>query len=293
MADEQSIPAERSCTKCGEVKLLSEFTRAAHGKFGRSARCRACDRKYFEQNRLRINATQLALYHRKQEPRRQAKIEALQARIESAEKRCCTCKENKLKGEFAKSERTPDRLRKRCKACSNAANKKYREENPEKAKASTRGWAERNAERKKATVKAWSERNRERQSALSKAWKAKNRARIRDNHNRRFSQNPILRVHKAIRERLRFSLLFDSGGLRTFELLGYSRDDLKVHLERQFLKGMSWDNYGEWHVDHIVPLSTFPMSEIDEIRACWALSNLRPLWAKDNLSKRASIHFII
>ncbi|WP_203228521.1 hypothetical protein [Pseudomonas citronellolis] len=106
-------------------------------------------------------------------------------------------------------------------------------------------------------------------------------------------ENPILRVHKAIRERLRFGLLFDRGGLRTFDMLGYSRNDLKTHLERQFLRGMSWDNYGEWHVDHIVPLSTFSRNDIDEIRACWALPNLRPIWAKDNLRKHANIHYLI
>lgn len=71
-------------------------------------------------------------------------------------------------------------------------------------------------------------------------------------------------------------------------MLGYSRDELMQHLERQFLRGMTWDNYGEWHIDHIVPLSSFSItdSRSPELAAAWALTNLRPLWARDNILKK-------
>lgn len=78
------------------------------------------------------------------------------------------------------------------------------------------------------------------------------------------------------------------GGLRTSELVGYSMDELKSHLERQFTKGMSWDNMGEWHIDHIVPLASFKITgpEDPELRRAWSLTNLRPLYADENRSKR-------
>lgn len=78
------------------------------------------------------------------------------------------------------------------------------------------------------------------------------------------------------------------GGRSWQEILGYTAKQLRQHLERQFTKGMSWDNYGEWHVDHIVPVAEFRFTSPDDdaFKQCWALSNLRPLWAKDNLSKR-------
>jgi hypothetical protein len=62
---------------------------------------------------------------------------------------------------------------------------------------------------------------------------------------------------------------------------------LAAHLEKQFLKGMTWQNIGEWHVDHIVPLASFMISGPDDpaLRVAWGLPNLRPLWAKDNLRK--------
>jgi hypothetical protein len=70
-------------------------------------------------------------------------------------------------------------------------------------------------------------------------------------------------------------------------ILGYSAITLKRHLEEQFLPGMSWDNYGQfgWHVDHKRPVSSFaPGSSVREVNA---LSNLQPLWWRDNLAKGA------
>ena len=58
-------------------------------------------------------------------------------------------------------------------------------------------------------------------------------------------------------------------------------------LESQFKDGMTWYNYGEWHVDHIKPISLFNFKHPtdNEFQECWSLDNLQPLWAIDNLSK--------
>ncbi|ARK86054.1 hypothetical protein BOC42_00350 [Burkholderia pseudomallei] len=68
---------------------------------------------------------------------------------------------------------------------------------------------------------------------------------------------------------------------------GYTIAALKTHLERQFKDGMDWSAFmrGEIHIDHIKPQRLFDLSDIDEVRACWSLTNLRPLWARDNLTK--------
>jgi hypothetical protein len=78
-------------------------------------------------------------------------------------------------------------------------------------------------------------------------------------------------------------------------LVGYTTGQLMRHLERQFLKGMSWANRSEWHIDHIVPLSSFVFETADdpEFRAAWALTNLRPLWWRDNLAKRDKRLFLL
>ena len=74
---------------------------------------------------------------------------------------------------------------------------------------------------------------------------------------------------------------------KTFTLLGYTKYELKDHLESQFTDGMSWDRFNEIHIDHIRPVSSFnyTTTECEDFKKCWALNNLQPLWAKDNLSK--------
>jgi hypothetical protein len=60
-------------------------------------------------------------------------------------------------------------------------------------------------------------------------------------------------------------------------MLGYSANDLKVHIESLWTPGMTWDNHGEWHIDHIRPLSSFPQDA--DVSIVNALANLQPLWA--------------
>jgi len=86
-----------------------------------------------------------------------------------------------------------------------------------------------------------------------------------------------------------FSLRGGKAGRTWQSILGFNLDELTLHIERQFEKGMSWKNMGDWHIDHIVPKASFSYaSEIDdEFRACWSLTNLRPMWSKENMKKGA------
>jgi hypothetical protein len=71
-------------------------------------------------------------------------------------------------------------------------------------------------------------------------------------------------------------------------ILGYTKEDLFRHLERQFKPGMTWENYGSyWHIDHIIPASSFSYESVDdpEFHACWAITNLRPLEKIKNIQK--------
>jgi len=67
--------------------------------------------------------------------------------------------------------------------------------------------------------------------------------------------------------------------------MGCSIIELKIHLERQFKKGISWDNYGKWHIDHVKPLASFNLSDRNEFLEACHYTNLQPLWAKENMSK--------
>lgn len=96
---------------------------------------------------------------------------------------------------------------------------------------------------------------------------------------------PDVVITSRMRAMLRACLVGKVKGVRG--RLGYTTDELKTHLERQFLKGMTWENIGEWEIDHIVPISHFKFTSADDpdFWLCWALSNLRPLWKSDNRKK--------
>lgn len=83
---------------------------------------------------------------------------------------------------------------------------------------------------------------------------------------------------------------------KTFaELVGYSVSDLRAHLERQFSKGMSWEKFcdGQIHIDHIKPRSSFDLTDPANVKTCWCLSNLQPLWARDNIRKGNKQHLLL
>ena len=72
------------------------------------------------------------------------------------------------------------------------------------------------------------------------------------------------------------------------DLLGAPVEECRSHLESQFTGGMSWENYGEWHIDHMRPCSSFKLSKKDQLRMCFHHTNLQPMWRKDNERKQAS-----
>jgi hypothetical protein len=76
-------------------------------------------------------------------------------------------------------------------------------------------------------------------------------------------------------------------------LVNFTLEELKIHLESKFTEGMTWENRGKggWHIDHIIPQSYFKFDSYDHpaFKACWELSNLQPMWEKDNLSKGDNI----
>ena len=103
------------------------------------------------------------------------------------------------------------------------------------------------------------------------------------------SNNPSIRLNSNVSRRIRKSLSDDKGKHRWKNLVCYTLEQLKRHLERKFKPGMTWENYGRggWHIDHIIPVTAFNFQSYSDIdfKRCWALKNLQPLWEKENLSK--------
>lgn len=128
-------------------------------------------------------------------------------------------------------------------------------------------------------------------------WKIKNKERVRENERqyrklRRQSGVKFpyeTKVENRLRSILRNRIWDALKGRRkpgsAVRDLGCTVSELKSHLESKFVDGMSWDSYGEWHVDHIVPLSKFDLSDEKQFKMAVHFTNLQPLWASDNLKK--------
>lgn len=106
---------------------------------------------------------------------------------------------------------------------------------------------------------------------------------------RRYELYPKLRLSSSMSSSMRRSLKTGKNGMHWESLIPYTLDDLVAHLENLFQPGMTWDNYGKWHIDHKRPISSFNFSNWFDIefQECWALENLQPLWRMENISKGA------
>jgi hypothetical protein len=88
-----------------------------------------------------------------------------------------------------------------------------------------------------------------------------------------------------MRKRVYSALKHASKALHTMEYVGCSAVFLREHIENQFTEGMTWENQGKWHIDHIRPCASFDLSKEEERHKCFHYTNLQPLWAHDNLVK--------
>jgi hypothetical protein len=143
--------------------------------------------------------------------------------------------------------------------------------------------------------KNWSTENKEKLKNYHKEWRNNNREKINE-YKRNYEKNkkstdPTYKLSCNIRTAIYTAL--KEGNVnknsKTFNMLPYDLSELMGHLETQFTSGMSWSNYGEWHVDHIIPISSFNFNNYEEFESCWSLSNLQPLWGSENISKNNKI----
>ena len=119
----------------------------------------------------------------------------------------------------------------------------------------------------------------------------------------RRNTDPIFKLRRSVSLQIRISLKLHNvskNGQSCIKYLSYTVQELKNHIEAQFESWMTWENHGKyiaktwndndpntwfWQLDHIIPHSTFHYTSMDcrEFRDCWALSNLRPYSAKQNI----------
>ena len=164
-------------------------------------------------------------------------------------------------------------------------------------KVADKKWRGSNKEYMSKKSKVWYEQNKEHRKEYMKEYRKKNIDKIREtkrNYEKtRKTNDPLYKLinnfRTAIYQVLKERNIQKNG--HYFEILNYTPEQLIEHLENKFTGDITWDNYGEWHVDHIIPISSFDIKEIGdkEFNKCWALENLQPLWGDENIRKSNKI----
>jgi hypothetical protein len=108
---------------------------------------------------------------------------------------------------------------------------------------------------------------------------------------RRYETDPAYRLQSNLRLRVLQAIKKCGVAKSAFtqELLGCSYEEARQHLAAQFLPGMTWENHGEWEIDHIRPCASFDLTDPAQQRECFHYTNLQPLWRFDNRSKNARL----
>lgn len=135
----------------------------------------------------------------------------------------------------------------------------------------------------------WYLQNKSRHNKQTQKNYEKNKVKILEKQKRYIQNKRKTDINFKLRDNLRHRIYLvlkeNQKSLSTEKLIGCSIQQLKKYLEGQFKRGMSWNNYGKWHTDHIKPCTSFDLSKASEQRKCFYYKNLQPLWAKDNLKK--------
>ena len=163
-------------------------------------------------------------------------------------------------------------------------NQQYRKDNPKKAKLSVKRWREKNKE----YFEEYRKKNRKRNRAYVKKYRQSEKGKINQRKSdKKRRQDPMFRLSEAISGQMRQALNGNKKGMPWEGLAGYTLEELKKHLEKQFIKGMTWNNYGKWEIDHRIPKSKFNFKSYDGegFKKCWDLENLKPMWALENWKK--------
>jgi len=235
--------------------------------------------------------------------------------LDMKSKTCSKCGETLPFSCFYGDKRASDKKGSRCKGCIseyakghyarnkekiNARNKEYYarnsvsiiakqkekyEENPDKRLDAQAAYREANRDKIRVRQREHYWANRERRLAMAKVRRDSRKEERNLKTRQRRKSDPQYHIGMLLRERLNNCIrgLAKSGS--AVRDLGCSVEKLMDHLESLFAEGMSWNNRGEWHIDHIKPLSSFDLTDREQLLEACHYTNLQPLWAKDNLSK--------
>lgn len=240
----------RKCNCCKELKPIEDFCKNKRGPGGINRSCKDCNNKRRRKEKGTYWKEHLKLFNNKY---------------------CPKCDTVKSMDEFSNIKDNKDGKYGLCKICKSESDKKF------KNKLKYEG--------------VYKKRRREEYLRNIETYKKQQKNRIRD-YKKEYSvlRKSVLRTFKyKLRNRIYVAFKYRNMeiNISTSKLLGCTFEEAKIHIESQFKEGMTWDNYGEWHIDHIIPFGSVKTKE-EMISLCF-YKNLQPLWAHENYKKGCSL----
>jgi hypothetical protein len=256
----------KKCSSCCEVKSVTEFHKNKKKKDGYHNQCKKCRHEYNLKNSENKKEYNKVYYGYNKE------------------------KINKVSGKYRENNKV--RI--------SELNKKYQKENKEKIKLNRLDWKEKNKSKIKEYQKIWRNENKEYILNYSKKYRNEYRGKINEYFNIKYKNDPIFKLKQNIRNRIRETIKQNgfTKKSKTYQILGCSFEQFKLHLESKFELWMTWDNYGlyngefnyGWDIDHIIPTSSANTEE--DVIKLNHYSNLQPLCSKVNRDiKRNNIQY--
>ena len=211
-------------------------------------------------------------------------------------KTCTRCGIDKPVKEFNKDKNRKNKLYPWCKDCRKKYKKEYYEENKEMFLKKNENYRDSHKEK----IKEYKNTHKESHKKYMKEYYQSHKEEILNCMKERYQENKQgqneyqkqrrktdlnYKIRCYLGSRISIALKRNIKSLPTMFLIGCEVEYLMHHLQNQFTKGMNWDNYGKWHIDHIKPCALFDLSKPSEQRKCFNYKNLQPLWAPDNLKK--------
>lgn len=261
------------CLKCGISKDLDQFHKHRNMSYGIRKTCKKC----------------------RNHPKEPV--------VKNGFKICPKCNTSKPITEYYKDGRNSNGISCRCKECVKNHVNEWKKNNPEKRKL----WEEKNKDRIRENNKIYYYNNKEKineynrnyerdkikKAKSDKEYREKNIEKLRPKksayHNKKRREDLNYKLKCILRSRIYHALNAKPENQikykTTIELLGCSIRQFKKHLESLFTEGMSWENYGKWHIDHIRPCASFDLTDPEQQKKCFHYSNMQPLWKIDNLKK--------
>ena len=203
------------------------------------------------------------------------------------EKVCNRCGETKPIYDFGNNKSYKDGINSICKVCNKERGKEWRLQNPDKLKELKSKYRQKYKDQIKEKYKKYYQDRIEYFKIKNGSYRQKgiNKERRNEYQRKRREENYLELISHRVRNRVGGYLKLKkiNKNNTTFNIIGCSPEQLKIHLESKFSDGMSWDNRNEWHIDHIIPLSS--AQDEKTLYELFHYTNLQPLWIMDNLKK--------